>query len=101
MISYCIVQYCDFMISYHEYIKSWFKPNMKSILLSNAMPRERKLELLKADNRRVYTISCTRDERHTLYKLLKGKASPYTVFSTGDENRKTQKSLYIVKKKLT
>jgi len=41
----------------------------------------------------------TRKERYLLYKKLKGKESPFTLYSYGKENRNTRKFLIIKHKK--
>ena len=94
MISYLIEMYCDFGINVLTYIKNKVSSEpLHAKLLS--LNRTHALSYLDNLNQSSIQLYCTRNQRHKLYKLLKGKNMPYLIYSYGPENSLTQKKLTI------
>ena len=72
--------YCDFGISVLKYIKfNVINTPIHQTLLS--LNRESALSYLADINQSSVQLYCTRNQRHQLYKLLKGKHMPYLIYS--------------------
>jgi hypothetical protein len=97
MITYLIVKYCDFMICTHNFVKKMIIGNDHKYLLEDKRTRREAWKYLqKCMN--THMLYCTRPERHRLYKLLKGKDSPFIIESFGREDRFTRKQVKIIQK---
>ena len=89
-----ISSYCDYMIYIHKFVKNHINPqSIESYLLSVSRPDA--LKYITNYNQPEIKLYPTRKERYLLYKQLKGKDSPVTLFSCGSEQSDTKKELII------
>ena len=91
-----INKYCDYMIFIHKFIKKHINPNsIEEYIIGLSRPDA--LEFIKDYKQSKIKLYPTRKERYLLYKQLKGKDSPVTVYSYGKEKHDTRKK-FIIKK---
>ena len=97
IINMIINYYCDFMIYYHTKIKNvLIHTNVEEYILNNdEYEIEKYINSIKSKHIELY---CTRNVRHNLYKHLKSKKSPFTVYSYGIEDNHTKKKIIIKNK---
>ena len=96
MFSVMISSYCDVMINFHKYIKS-LVVSLPDYILS--LGQNEAIEYLQKQDKLFYKFECDRNTRHKLYKMFKGKKSPYLIYSLEyKENNKTCKTIIIKKK---
>ena len=96
-----IVMYCDTVIFVMKKIKSYIQPNtdLNKDQIINMSQDDAYTFLNENIKRRIYVLdNCKRPERHKLYKLLKGKNSPFNIYSVGNEDELTNKKLIVMKK---
>ena len=98
MFIWMINVYCDYMIKSHQFIKRFInlEPPLESYILS--LTKTDAFEFIQQYNKSKIKLYPTRKDRYFLYKKLKGKDSPVTLYSYGQENDNTQKCLIIEKK---
>ena len=91
--------YCDYIIRIHQCLKKMVLPeSLETFILT--LTRKEAIQFVADCNRYKIHLYPTRTDRHRLYKLLKGKESPYELYSYGVENKNTQRRLVIKKKKM-
>jgi len=96
--TYIMNKYCDYVIKIHQYIKKQIsEENLQDFLLSlSRHDAFNYLINLESPKTQMY---CTRHERYLLYKHLKGKTSPFVLYSYGKEKCDTRKNIIIKRKK--
>ena len=94
---YIISQYCDIIISSHQYIKKLINVELLETYIIS-LSRKNALDFIREIKQNQITLYPTRKERYLLYKQLKGKDSPVVVYSFGKEKSNTRKCLIIKKK---
>ena len=89
--------YCDYAILFHECIKKYISSDsfQKHIL---SLPKDDAFQYIEQQKQTKFKLYPSRNERYLLYKKLKGKDSPVTLYSYGKENIHTNKFLVILKK---
>jgi len=89
--------YCNFIIYIHQTIKCFINPeSLENYILT--LTRTDALQYIQNHNKSKIKLNPTRRERYLLYKLLKGKNNPVTLYSYGKEKSDTRKTLIIKKK---
>jgi hypothetical protein len=99
MLSKIIVLYYKFVIACTAYLQTYFESRhaLSYNLLRYSDP-DSAFKLLDTKKKNIHILFLTRHNRHKLYCLLKGKRSPYAVFSFGVEDVKTRKKIIIKRK---
>jgi len=97
MITSLIITYCDWIISFTQYIKKKVSYDVNYKKLVNMTSQEDAIMWLDKTYKDYHIIKASRKERHILYTLLKGRKSTYNIYSIGKEDKNTNKQIIIKK----
>ena len=82
-----MIWYLNKVISVCEYIKKNLQTEYEYIICADI----NNTQILKTPLK----IKCTRKQRHILYKKFKGKRSRFVIYSYGNEDKQTNKTICI------